>query len=241
MSKKILIYGGSSLISKELINIFSKKNYSFIIFCRKAETFFDNISSLKIEKNRFDVFEVDLLDVEKNFEFISKLENNLEGVIWVAGYTGDASKEINDVKLLENNIKINFLHPILIINKLLSKINMNGEGFLAVISSVAGLRGRGKNVFYGSGKSALISYLSGIRQRFNNKLNVLTIIPGYIKTKSFKENAPNFLITSPKKAALIIFKGIKSKKEIVYVNFLWKIIMLFVRLIPEKIFKKLNF
>ena len=48
MSKKILIYGGSSLISKELINIFSKKNYSFIIFCRKAETFFDNISSLKI-------------------------------------------------------------------------------------------------------------------------------------------------------------------------------------------------
>ena len=71
--------------------------------------------------------------------------------------------------------------------------------------------------------------------------NVLTIIPGYIKTKSFKENAPNFLITSPKKAALIIFKGIKSKKEIVYVNFLWKIIMLFVRLIPEKIFKKLNF
>ena len=62
-----------------------------------------------------------------------------------------------------------------------------------------------------------------------------------LKTKSFKENAPNFLITSPKKAALIIFKGIKSKKEIVYVNFLWKIIMLFVRLIPEKIFKKLNF
>ena len=37
------------------------------------------------------------------------------------------------------------------------------------------------------------------------------------------------------------FLEIKSKKEIVYVNFLWKIIMLFVRLIPEKIFKKLNF
>ena len=241
MSKKILIYGGSSLISKELINIFSKKNYSFIIFCRKAETFFDNISSLKIEKNRFDVFEVDLLDVEKNFEFISKLENNLEGVIWVAGYTGDASKEINDVKLLENNIKINFLHPILIINKILSKINMNGTGFLAVISSVAGLRGREKNIFYGSAKSALISFLSGLRQKFNGKLNILTIIPGYMSTKPFKENAPQFLITTPEKTAKIIARAIKLKKEIVYINSLWRIIMFAIRLIPEKIFKKLKF
>jgi len=241
MSKKILIYGGSSLISKELINIFVKENYSFVIFCRKAEVFFNNISSLNIEKNKFDVFEVDLLDLQKNFELISRLEKNLEGVIWVAGFTGDSSKELDNVELSENNIKINFLHPILIINKILSKINMNGEGFLAVIASVAGLRGRGKNVFYGSAKSALISYLSGIRQKFNNKLNILTIIPGYIKTKSFKENAPNFLITSPEKAASIIFKAIKSKKEIVYINFLWRIIMFFIRLIPEKIFKKLNF
>ena len=175
MSKKILIYGGSSLISKELINILVKENYSFVIFCRKAEVFFNNISSLNIEKNKFDVFEADLLDLQKNFELISKLEKNLEGVIWVAGFTGDPLKEFDNIELAENNIKINFLHPILIINKLLSKINMNGACFLAVTSSAAGLRGRAKNIFYGSAKSALISFLSGLRQKFNGKLNILTI------------------------------------------------------------------
>ena len=50
MSKKILIYGGNSLISKELIKIFNKENYDFIIFCKKAEVFLDTISPLNIEK-----------------------------------------------------------------------------------------------------------------------------------------------------------------------------------------------
>ena len=241
MSKKILIYGGSSLISKELINILVKENYSFVIFCRKAEIFFNNISSLNIEKNKFDVFEADLLDLQKNFELISKIEKKLEGVIWVAGFTGDPTKEFENAELTENNIKINFLHPALIINKLLSKINIDEKGFLAVISSVAGLRGRAKNIFYGSAKSALISFLSGLRQKFNGKLNILTIIPGYMSTKPFKENAPQLLITSPEKAAQIIVRAIKSKKEIVYINSLWRIIMFTIKLIPEKIFKRLKF
>ena len=83
---------------------------------------------------------------------------------------------------------------------------------MAVMCSVAGLRGRAKNIFYGSSKSGLITFLSGLRQKFHNKLNIVTIIPGYMSTNSFKESAPNFLITSPKKAATIITKAIKAKK-----------------------------
>ena len=54
---------------------------------------------------------------------------------------------MNDIELASNNIKINFLNPVLIINKLLPKIINNGEGFLAVVCSVAGLRGELKIFF----------------------------------------------------------------------------------------------
>ena len=37
MMKKILIYGGTSLISLELIKIYLKDNYEFIIFTRNKE------------------------------------------------------------------------------------------------------------------------------------------------------------------------------------------------------------
>ena len=217
MPKKILIYGGSSLISKELISIYSREDYNFIIFCRKKESVLSHISNLKLDNNKFEIFETDLIDLQKNLELISKLDDNIDGVIWISGYTGDPVKEINDVELASNNIKINFLNPVLIINKLLPKIINNGDGFLAVMCSVAGLRGRAKNIFYGSSKSGLITFLSGLRQKFHNKLNIVTIIPGYMSTNSFKESAPNFLITSPKKAAIIISKAIKAKKEIIYI------------------------
>jgi len=241
MPKKILIYGGSSLISKELISIYSREDYNFIIFCRKKESVLSHLSNLKLDNNRFEIFETDLIDLQKNLELISKLDDNIDGVIWISGYTGDPVKEINDTELALNNIKINFLNPVLIISKLLPKIINNGEGFLAVMCSVAGLRGRAKNIFYGSSKSGLITFLSGLRQKFHNKLNIVTIIPGYMSTNSFKESAPNFLITSPKKAATIISKAIKTKKEIIYINSFWRIIMFFVKNIPEKIFKKLKF
>ena len=131
MPKKILIYGGSSLISKELISIYSREDYNFIIFCRKKESVLSELSNLKLDNNKFEIFETDLIDLQKNLEYISKLDDNIDGVIWISGYTGDPVKEMNDIELASNNIKINFLNPVLIINKLLPKIINNGEGFLA--------------------------------------------------------------------------------------------------------------
>ena len=60
---------------------------------------------------------------------------------------------------------------------------------------------------------------------FNKGIFVNTVIPGYINTEKFNIKAPKFLITSPKKTAKIIYKAIKNKKEIVYINFFWRIIM----------------
>ena len=241
MTKKVLIYGGSSLISKELINIYYKEAYNFIIFCRKKELLLSQLSNLKLDNNRFQIFDTDLLDLQRNLELVSQLEGNIDGVIWISGYTGDAVNEFNNTELASNNLKINLLHPILIINKLLPKIIDNGEGFLAVLCSVAGLRGRAKNIFYGSSKSGLITFLSGLRQKFYNKINIITIIPGYMSTNSFKESAPSFLITSPQKAASIIVKAINTKKEIIFINSFWRVIMFFVKNIPEKIFKRMKF
>jgi short-subunit dehydrogenase len=96
-------------------------------------------------------------------------------------------------------------------------------------------------MFYGSAKSALIQYLSGLRQKYNKLINIITVIPGYMLTKSFNTKTYNFLVLSPERSASIIVKAIKKKKEIVYVDYKWKFIMMLIKLIPEKIFKKLKF
>ena len=241
-SKHIIIYGGSSLISRELLKILTQEYNQFTIFCRKRNIVEEYINEIKTENVKINIYETDLLDLEKNFSFIDKLENNISGLIWISGLTGKPDEELLDPIKCETVIRINFLNPVLCINKIIPKIETGKNSFIVALTSVAGLRGRSKRLFYSSAKSALIAYLSGLRQKLNREqINVITVIPGYMKTKPFNIKAPSFLITSPEKSAQIVYNAIKREKEIVYINFFWKIIMFCINLLPEKIYKKLKF
>jgi len=237
----IIIYGGSSSIAKELIKKLSLKYKKFIIFCRKKNYIDQYIKEFELHDLDIKIFETDILNLDKNYSIIQDL-NRIRGLIWLTGDTGNPEEEFLDNEKCEKTIRVNFLNPVLIINKIVPKIIEDADSFLVVLASVAGLRGRKKNLYYSSSKSGLIAYLSGLRQKLaEKKINVITVIPGYMKTRPFNLKAPSFLVASPKKASDIICNAIYSKKEIVYINFIWKIIMLVVRLLPEKIFKKLNF
>ena len=238
----IIIYGGSSLISKKLLEILSKDFNQFIIFCRKKNIVQQYISEKKLDNLEIKIFEVDLLDLETNLSIIEKLENNICGLIWISGFAGNPDEEYLDSKKCETNLRVNFLNPVLLINKIVPKMKTGKKSFIAVFTSVAGLRGRSKRLFYSSAKSALITYLSGLRQKLNREqIHILTVIPGYMRTKQFNIKAPSFLITSPEKSAQIVYNAIKKEKEIVYINFFWRIIMFCINLLPEKIYKKLKF
>tara|TARA_B100000029_G_C17471389_1_gene922111 strand:+ start:96 stop:818 length:723 start_codon:yes stop_codon:yes gene_type:complete len=240
MKNKIVIYGGSSQISKFLFLEFYKDDCEFVIFCRNKRKVESHIETLKLDSSRFLVHCVDLEKLEDNLKIINEINYSINGVVWVAGSTGNPEKEIANPDSCKNNYNINLINPILIINQLIPKIS--DGGFISVITSVAGVRGRSKRLFYCSAKAGLINYLSGLRQMLH-KRNILvnTVIPGYMSTDSFTENASKFLIVNPSKAAKIIYKSIKKKKEIVYVGLVWKIISFVIKLIPENIFKKLSF
>ena len=241
-NRKVFIHGGSSLITKFLIGKFLNDFDEFYIFCRdksKTEKILQT-NNLPNNKKIF-IFKNDLNDLDKTLDDIKKLPNDFRGIFWISGYTGNPDLEYEEYNQALNNLKINFINPAICISELSKRMVYYENSFICAITSVAGLRGRGKRLYYSSAKSGLISFLSGLRQKLYKKINVHTIIPGYISTNSFSEKGPRLLISSPEKAANIIYKGIKNKKEIIYVNSLWRVIMNIIFFIPEKIFKKLSF
>ena len=246
--KKIIIYGGTSEISLELIDLYIDECEKIIIFCRLKKDFIELIKNKNFFKNlenKIKIFEVDLLDLNKNLDIIKNFNNDVSGVIWVAGFTGDGNYEYLNIEQAKKNIEINFLNPVIILTEMSKKIIKNNNSFIAAFTSVAGLRGRKKQFYYSSAKSGLISFLSALRQKlFRDKVSVTTIIPGYMNTKPFRNgnwSSPSFLITKPKKVALILKTAVNKKKEIIYINVFWKIIMKIINLIPEKIFKRFSF
>jgi short-subunit dehydrogenase len=72
-------------------------------------------------------------------------------------------------------------------------------------------------------------------------VHVVSVIPGFIKTKMLQGlKTPAPLTASPNQVATSIIKAVEKKKDVVYVLWFWKWIMLIIKMIPEGIFKKLK-
>lgn len=112
---------------------------------------------------------------------------------------------------------------------------------LAVISSVAGDRGRASNYLYGSAKAAVSAFLSGLGQSLRPRgVNVLTIKPGFVDTpmtRNFKKGA---LWAKPEQIAKGIVAAIDRRRAVVYLPRFWALIMLVICHVPESIFRRIR-
>ena len=148
--ENIIIYGGTSEISIELIKNYINDCKKMIIFCtnkNKLLSMFEK-KETKFETQKLELIEINLLELDKNLELIKKFNNDISGVFWIAGKTGNSTEEYQNLESAKNNLKINFFHPTLIINEISKKMIKNKNSFIAVFTSVAGLRGRKKQLFY---------------------------------------------------------------------------------------------
>jgi len=118
---------------------------------------------------------------------------------------------------------------------------LQGNATLAVISSVAGDRGRASNYLYGSAKASVSAFLSGLRQRLNaTGVNVLTIKPGFVDTPMTRDFRKGPLWASPETVASGIVRAIERRRSVVYLPWFWRGIMMVIKSIPEPVFRRIR-
>lgn len=237
--KNVLIIGASSDLAIELAKIFASNGHNIVLASRNIEklkkTSIDIINKFSVECN---FYEFDI-NINEPHSLLNKLEKFPDILISTIGLNQKNQFTVSDFELI---LSTNFLRLALFIEYFISQSEKNKlYSSILITSSIAGIRGRAVNYIYGSAKSALTEYLSGLRQKYNERLHIMTIIPGYIKTQSLpKDISSKFLCISSEKMANKIFKAFKYKREIVYSPY-WFIISIILKMIPEQIFKKLKF
>jgi short-subunit dehydrogenase len=121
------------------------------------------------------------------------------------------------------------------------QMETQGRGTLAVISSVAGDRGRASNYVYGAAKAAVSTYLSGLRQRLSPRgVNVLTVKPGFVDTPMTASFKKGLLWAKPEHVARGIVHAIDKRRAVVYLPWFWAAIMAVIRGIPEFVFRRVQ-
>ena len=76
---------------------------------------------------------------------------------------------------------------------------------------------------------------------FDDGVNVITILPGFIDTKMTEGmDLPGALTASPDEVAEDIYIAFKKNKSIVYTKWFWKWVMAIIKSIPEPLFKRMS-
>jgi len=239
----VLILGAASDMSIAIARKFASKGYSIQLAARSVERLRPLQSDLLV---RFGVettlHEFDALNFKSHPSFFLTLNPVPDITICVFGYLGENESARKNWEEAEKIIHTNYTGAISILN-VISNIYANRKsGIIAAISSVAGQRGRQSNYLYGSAKAGLTAYLSGLRNRmYREGVHVLTVQPGFVYTRMTENlTLPALLTANPSNVADVVYEGVVKKKNVVYVKWFWRWIMLIITSIPEFIFKKLK-
>ena len=246
MNQRALILGSTSVIAQALARRLAGKGYDLILAARDSIRLEAFAADLRTRTNRaVELLEFEAVDwalAESLATRVERLSGAFHLVVVVHGYLGRQETAQNDTSELLKILHTNFTGAAVILAQLANYLeSQEGPTGIIGIGSVAGDRGRQSNYAYGAAKGALALYLQGLRNRLaGTNVHVMTVKPGFVDTPMTRGMDNLFLVASPDRVAGDILRAFERGRDIVYVPWFWRYIMLVIKCLPERIFKRLK-
>lgn len=244
-SQTIAVFGATSAVAQALAKLHANAGDAILLVARNSNHLESIANDLKVRgADRVDYISADLAESNLHQDLLNNMasiDNDISKYYFFYGILPDQKQcELSWEHTLDA-LNTNFISKASLLTLLANKIEQEQNRSLVVVSSVAGDRGRQSNYVYGTSKGALSIFLQGLRNRLH-KANcpVITVKPGFIDTPMTENFDKNFLWASPEKVANDIYRAAAKGKDVVYTPWFWRYIMLIIKTIPERIFKKLS-
>ncbi|MBD2859389.1 SDR family oxidoreductase [Spongiibacter sp. KMU-158] len=244
---KVMIIGVTSSIAEHTARQLVGKGASLYCVARNAEKLDSIVKDLNVRAPNSNIIGavMDIRDSQGHMKLLDDAINALGGLdaILVAHGTLPIQKDCEsswETTLVE--IDTNALSVLSLLTLVGNYFEQQRRGVIAVISSVAGDRGRQSNYVYGAAKGMVSLFMQGLRNRlFKSGVSVVNIKPGFVDTPmtvGFEKTGP--LWAQPDSVASGIVKAMEKGKGDVYLPWFWAVVMFVIRHIPDAIFKRLS-
>ena len=244
--KRILVIGATSAIATACCRLWAEQGHEFFLVARNAAKLQQTAQDLEARGAKsVNSFTMDVLDTPQHALMLQQCistHRQIDIALVAHGTLPDQAACEQDAELALQEFSINGSSVISLLSLLAEQFTLQRCGSLAVISSVAGDRGRPSNYLYGSAKAAVSAFCEGLHARlFKIGVHVITIKPGFVDTPMTQGlTLPKVLVVPPEYVAKQIVSAINNKKAVLYTPRFWALIMLIIRSIPNFIFKRLN-
>ncbi len=239
----VLIFGATSAIARATAERYAARGARLFVVGRNPEKLDALVGVLGSACVGSMVADLD--DTDANERRVAEAADHL-GSIDIAlvahGLLGDQIETEQSWESAEAVLRTNLLSVVSLVIPLANLLEEQGRGHLAVMSSVAGERGRPRNYTYGAAKGALTLYLQGLRSRlWNTGVHVHTLKLGPVDTPMTRSHQKNALFASAGAVADAIVRLLCGPGGEAFVPGYWLPIMSVVRRLPEPVFQRLKF
>jgi short-subunit dehydrogenase len=243
--KKVLILGATSGIARAIATELANRGSRLFLAGRDLQELERAASDLRT-RYQVEVLtgEVEAEQYSIHSDFIDRVVeglHGLDGVVFAIGLLGSQPDDSNNPEPAARIVGVNLTSAVSLVGAAANYMETQGQGFIVGLSSVAGDRGRQSNYVYGAAKAGFSTYLQGLRNRLEGKgVRVYTLKLGFVDTAMTYGMDGLFLVASPEQIAASTLKILGKSSGIYYLPGFWRWIMLFIRMIPERVFKKLS-
>jgi short-subunit dehydrogenase len=239
----VLILGATSDMGVAIAGKFAENKYNVQLAARNPDQLKPAQSDIKIRYNvDCTLHAFDALQFSSHENFFNRLIPKPDVTVCLFGVMDDELTAFDNWNITERMIDTNFTGAVSILNVAAKYYVKEKKGTIVGISSVAGERGRESKLIYGSAKAAFSAYLSGLRNKlYKQNVHVISVKPGFVYTRMTENmSLPKLLTAYPAEVANAVYKAVQRKKNVIYVKWFWRYIMLIIKYIPEFQFKKMS-
>ncbi|HAY47197.1 MAG TPA: short-chain dehydrogenase [Gammaproteobacteria bacterium] len=239
----VLVLGARSDIGMAVAYRFAQAGYDIQLAARNVTSLDDDRADIEIRNSiKATLHEFNALNIQAHEAFVTTLPELPIIAVCTTGYMGEQKESERDMTSASLVMRSNYEGPSSVLGILANHFEKRGSGTLVGVSSVAGERGRASNYVYGSAKAGFTAFLSGLRNRLSqHNVNVITVLPGFVNTRmTAGMQLPIALTAQPSDVAASIVAASAQGKNIIYLKPIWRLIMLVIKSIPEKLFKRMT-
>jgi decaprenylphospho-beta-D-erythro-pentofuranosid-2-ulose 2-reductase len=244
--QSVLVLGGGSEIGLAIAADLARSRHATVVLAgRRPEALAE--ASHRLEQagaGRVETVAFDADDTDGHEVFVDKvaaLVGDLDVVILAFGLLGDQEADEAGGSGAVQVARTNYVGAVSIGLAVARQLRAQGHGTLVVLSSVAGERVRRANFIYGSSKAALDGFAQGLGDALaGSGAGVLIVRPGFVKTKMTAGMSSAPLATTPEAVARATIKGLEQRQEIIWVPGALRWVMIAVRHLPRRIFRRLR-
>ena len=240
MTKTAVIVGASSGIGLEVAKLLLADGWHLGIAARREEP----LLALKAQApDRVEVMTIDVTQPDAGERLQSLIQRlGCMDLYFHASGIGKQNRTLEEdieLRITETNA-MGFTRMIVTAYRYFAA---RGAGHIAAITSIAGTKGLGPSPAYSATKALQSTYLQSLEQQAHQRgLNIYftDIRPGFVDTALLEDNFPYPMLMRPESVARDIVRSIYKRRHVRVIDYRYRILTFFWRLVPRPIWRRLK-